>query len=221
MNAEESRAQQDAFAVAVAQQLRQSRERQHFTQSQVSARTSGAISKAALANYETGHRSLRVEVFWALARALGEDPGALYSAADRAVGYAVGKSGRPVTVDVDVIMQSRDPRLAPVRRWFAMRLQASGARIAVRTVVLDPGAVSALAQLMGVSLEECRHILEAESVPANDPVPAVTQQPAGSDGPSVSAEDTALVAEAAAAGAAAAGHPELYGLPGVGHTRSA
>ncbi|MEO7126357.1 MAG: helix-turn-helix transcriptional regulator [Nakamurella sp.] len=157
---------QAAFSTAVALQLRQSRQRQHFTQSEVSTRTGGAISKAALANYETGHRSLRVEVFWALAKALGEDPGALFNAADRAVGYSIDGADGPVTVDIDEIMQSHDTRLAPVRRWFAMRLRASGARIAVRTIVLDGGAIAALAELMDVSHAECRDILAAASAPA-------------------------------------------------------
>lgn len=149
----------NAYALAVAQQLRQSRKRQRLTQSEVSLRTGGVISKAALANYETGHRSLRVEVFWALARALGEDPGALLSVADRAVGSATGDNG-PVTVDVKAILQSSDARLAPVRRWFGMRLQSTaGKRIAVRTIVLDCGAIAALAELMDVSDAECRLML--------------------------------------------------------------
>ncbi len=163
MKLSDIRERQDAFAIAVAQQLRHSRNRQHLTQSDVSARTGGVISKAALANYETGHRSLRVEVFWALARALGEDPGALFNAADRAVGYVTGDADGPITVDVEAVMQSPDARLAPVRRWFAMRLQSAGARIAVRTIVLDAGAIAALAELMGVSDHECRHVLEAAS----------------------------------------------------------
>jgi transcriptional regulator with XRE-family HTH domain len=149
----------DAYALAVAQQLRQSRNRQRLTQSEVALRTGGAVSKAALANYETGHRSLRVEVFWALARALEEDPGALLAAADRAVGSATGGDG-PITVDVESIMQAADPRLAPVRRWFGMRLQsASGTRIAVNAIVLDSGAIAALAELMDVSDAECRLML--------------------------------------------------------------
>jgi transcriptional regulator with XRE-family HTH domain len=171
MRPSDIRERQDAFAVAVAQQLRQSRNKQRLTQSDVSLRTGGVISKAALANYETGHRSLRVEVFWALARALGEDPGALFNAADRVVGYATGEDDGPITVDVEAIMQSPDSRLAPVRRWFAMRLQsAAGARIAVRTIVLDRGAIAALAELMGVSDTECRHALAvaAEAVPPVD-----------------------------------------------------
>lgn len=167
MNNDENRAQQASFAAAVALQLRQSRRRQHLTQSEVSARTGNVISKAALANYETGHRSLRVEVFWALAKALGEDPGALFNAADRAAGVATGEIDGPVAVDIDEIMHSRDTRLAPVRRWFAMRLQASGARIAVRTIVLDSGAISALAELMGVSQLECRNILAEAGGTAN------------------------------------------------------
>jgi transcriptional regulator with XRE-family HTH domain len=159
MKPSDIRERHDAYALAVAQQLRQSRNRQRLTQSEVSLRTGGAISKAALANYETGHRSLRVEVFWALAHALGEDPGALLAAADRAVGSITGDGG-PITVDVDAILQSADPRLSPVRRWFGMRLQSAvGSRIPVNTLVLDSGAIGALAALMGVSDAECRVML--------------------------------------------------------------
>lgn len=155
------REQQSAFATAVAALLRQSRKAQRLTQTDVAQRTGGAISKAALANYETGHRSLRVDVFWAIAKALGEDPGAILAAAERASGYGAAADEGPVTVDVHAIETSSDARLAPVRRWFAMRLQAGGARLAVRTLTLDPGALAALAELMGMPTAECRRILAA------------------------------------------------------------
>ncbi len=162
---------QSAFANVIAAMLRQSRRRQGLTQAEVAERTSGLVTKAALANYETGHRSLRVEVFWAIARALGEDPGALLAGAERSSGYGVGAEATPITVDVEGVQQSTDPRLAPVRRWFALRLQRGGARIPVRTVTLDHGAISALAPLMGVSAVECRRLLGGIAVPP-DPVPA-------------------------------------------------
>lgn len=169
MRSDDSRSQQAAFAIAAAQQLRQARLAQHLTQAQVSSRTGGVISKAALANYEAGHRSLRVEVFWALAKALAQDAGALLNAADRAVGFAAGGADGPVTVDVEAITHSEDIRLAPIRRWFAMRLQASGSRIPVRTIVLDGGAVAALAELAGVSVAECRQILAEAGAPDAQP----------------------------------------------------
>ena len=68
---------QQAFAAAVCRVMRESRRRQKLTQAEVAQRTGGLVSKAALANYETGHRSLRVDVLWVIAGALGEDLGAL------------------------------------------------------------------------------------------------------------------------------------------------
>ncbi|MBN9609583.1 MAG: helix-turn-helix domain-containing protein [Actinobacteria bacterium] len=160
------REQQSAFATAVATLLRQSRRSQRLTQTEVADRTAGAVSKAALANYETGHRSLRIDVFWAIAKALGEDPGGILAAAERASGFGTDAAEGPITVDVEAIRDSVDPRLAPVRRWFGMRLQAGGARLAVRTITLDFGALAALAELMGVSAVECRRILaQAGTIP--------------------------------------------------------
>lgn len=151
----------EAIAAAIAASLRQSRKRQGLTQLEVSRRTGGVISKAALANYESGNRSLRVEIFWAIAKALGEHPGELMAAAERAAGFAAHSDEEPVSVDAAAVMRSTDPRLAPVRRWFEMRLQSSGARLAVHTVVLDAGAVAALAELMGVDVAQCRAALAA------------------------------------------------------------
>src|SRR5664279_1732444 len=73
------------FAAAVCRVLRESRRRQKLTQAEVAQRTGGLVSKAALANYETGHRSLRVDVLWVIAGALGEDLGTLLTAAERSV----------------------------------------------------------------------------------------------------------------------------------------
>src|SRR4029079_712959 len=87
------------------------------------------VSKAALANYETGHRSLRVDVLWVIAGALGEDLGTLLGAAERGVALrpAAGASGA-ITVDVAEVMATNDPRLAPVKRWFELRTHRGGAR---------------------------------------------------------------------------------------------
>ena len=76
---------QQAFAAAVCRVMRESRRRQKLTQAEVAQRTGGLVSKAALANYETGHRSLRVDVLWVIAGALGEDLGTLLCAAERGV----------------------------------------------------------------------------------------------------------------------------------------
>jgi transcriptional regulator with XRE-family HTH domain len=155
---------QTAFSAGVAALLRESRIRQGLTQAQVSARTGGLVSKAALANYETGHRSVRVDVFWLLVRALGEDAGVMLAGAERRSGY--GRSTEALTaltVDIAAVQASTDPRLIPVQRWFAVRLQPGPGRPSVRTVTLDDGALAALASLMAVSPGECRALLMAAS----------------------------------------------------------
>lgn len=165
---------QAAFAGMVAALLRASRRRQGLTQAELATRTSGLVSKAALANYETGHRSLRIDVFWVLAKALGEDPGALLAGAERGSGYGVGDDVSPIVVDVALMRENTDVRLAPVRRWFALRLQAASGRIPIRTVTLDHGAMSALAELMGVTVAECRRLVLAAASPVHhEPADAV------------------------------------------------
>ena len=69
----------------VTEKLRESRRRQKLTQAEVANRTRGLVSKAALANYETGHRSLRIDVLWVISRALGEDLGQLLTRVENEV----------------------------------------------------------------------------------------------------------------------------------------
>jgi len=157
---------QQMFAAAVCRVLRESRRRQKLTQAEVAQRTGGLVSKAALANYETGHRSLRVDVLWVIAGALGEDLGTLLTAAERSVMLRPigGGSGGSITVDVAEVMASTDPKLVPVRRWFELRHASPGT-----VVTLDDGAISALASLMNVSALECRRIL-TQTIRSSRPV---------------------------------------------------
>jgi transcriptional regulator with XRE-family HTH domain len=135
--------------------MRESRRRQKLTQAEVAQRTGGLVSKAALANYETGHRSLRVDVLWVIAGALGEDLGTLLGAAEQGVALRPSASASgSITVDVNEVMAAADPRLGPVKRWFELR--SNGASSAM---TLDDGAISALASLMNVTALECRRIL--------------------------------------------------------------
>lgn len=154
--------EQEAFASAVAQQLRDARVRQKLTQSQLADLTGGRVSKAALANYETRQRSLRIDVFWVLVRALGEDPAALLAAAERESGFGISAEAAPMTIDIESVRNSDDARLRPVKRWFALRAphtaQTLGSR-APATVTLDDTAITALAQLMGTTPSECRGVL--------------------------------------------------------------
>ena len=125
---------QVVFSRALCAQLRDARRRLGLTQAQLSARTGGLISKAALANYETGHRSMRVDIFWALARALDTEPGILMAAAERSAGMtADAQSPGPVTIDIPRLVANADPRLAarPQVVRASLPLQPTGHR--------DPG----------------------------------------------------------------------------------
>ncbi|HEY5878742.1 MAG TPA: helix-turn-helix transcriptional regulator [Nakamurella sp.] len=160
----DSRSQQ-AFAAAVCRVMRESRRRQKLTQAEVAQRTGGLVSKAALANYETGHRSLRVDVLWVIAGALGEDLGTLLSAAERHVTTRPSPFGSgAINVDVHEVMASPDPRLAVVKRWFELRANNSST-----TMTLDDGAISALAALMNLRPDECRRLLMTSGRSARQP----------------------------------------------------
>lgn len=148
----------EMFAAAVCRLLRDSRRRQKLTQAQVAARTGGLISKAALANYETGHRSLRVDVLWVIAKALGENIGNLVASAERGIGHRQDADGsNPVTIDIEEIRENGDVRLGPVRRWIELQQGVRHPSSGVMT--LDAGAIVALSCLMGVSPVECRAVL--------------------------------------------------------------
>jgi transcriptional regulator with XRE-family HTH domain len=148
------------FARVVTEKLRESRRRQKLTQADVAKRTSGLVSKAALANYETGHRSLRIDVLWVIARALGEDLGHLLSSVESEVaGTRTEESPSSIGVRLSYLNNSSDPRLEPVRRWWELR-SASAADLADDSVVnLDSDALRALADLMQVSVSDVRGIL--------------------------------------------------------------
>jgi transcriptional regulator with XRE-family HTH domain len=148
----------EMFAAAVCRMLRDSRRRQKLTQAQVAARTGGLISKAALANYETGHRSLRVDVLWVIAKALGENIGNLVANAERGIGHRQDAEGAsPITIDIEEIRENGDVRLGSVRRWIELQHDVQPSPSGVMT--LDSGAIAALAALMGVHAAECRSIL--------------------------------------------------------------
>lgn len=150
----------EMFASAVCKLLRDSRRRQKLTQAQVAARTGGLISKAALANYETGHRSLRVDVLWVIAQALGENMSTLVASAERGLSHRQDSAGgTPVTIDLARLQNSADERLSSVRRWVQLQDGSAGVNSGPGLIVLDQGAIAALSSLMGVLPAECRLIL--------------------------------------------------------------
>jgi transcriptional regulator with XRE-family HTH domain len=151
---------QQRFARVVTQKLRESRRRQKLTQADVANRTRGLVSKAALANYETGHRSLRIDVLWVIARALGEDLGNLLSSVEHEVAGAVSEDS-PSTIGVRVanLMRSPDSRLDPVRRWFELRRSSSAEATEDEVVHLDHDALRALGELMQVNPSDLRRML--------------------------------------------------------------
>ena len=146
---------QNAFARAVCRSIRESRRRQHLTQAEVAARTNGLLSKAALANYETGHRGLRVEVLWVIAHALGEDVKTLLDRAELQVRRTPSRpEDGPMTIKVDDVMAATDPRLGPVKRWVELRATGRNTEM-----IIDDGVLGALATLMEMSIPECRRVL--------------------------------------------------------------
>lgn len=152
---------QQRFAKVVTQKLRESRRRQKLTQADVAKRTHGLVSKAALANYETGHRSLRIDVLWVISRALGEDLGQLLAAVEREIaGSVVEDTNASIAVRVSSLSRSADPRLDPVRRWYELRHVGLPDGNGADTVVhLDPDAMRALSDLMQVSVSDLRRML--------------------------------------------------------------
>lgn len=147
----------DVFVCAIRRQLRESRLRQKpkLTMAEVCRRTGGAVRPSSLASYESGRRSLRIDVVWAITRALGEDLAAVLRAAEQIARQPSGTTrAESLSIDIDRLLYSRDPRLAPVQRWF--ELQCTGPR---QVITLDTGAILALASLMGVPLYECRLVL--------------------------------------------------------------
>ena len=106
---------QQSFAAAVSRVIRESRRRQKLTQAELAHRTGGLVTKAALANYETGHRSLRIDVVWVLAGALGENLGAMMTTSQTYVLPAPTASTEAVIIDVTDLLSRNNPRLAGVR----------------------------------------------------------------------------------------------------------
>lgn len=149
-----------SFALVVTEKLRESRHRQNLTQAQVAHRTNGLVSKAALANYETGHRSLRIEVLWVIARALGEDLGRILADVEREViGSFQEQAPSSIGLRVDWFMQGSDHRLDPVRRWIELRQMSAPNIPPAPIVTLDYEALKALADLMLVSVVDLRRML--------------------------------------------------------------
>ncbi|GGM15077.1 helix-turn-helix domain-containing protein [Nakamurella endophytica] len=168
---------QEMFASAVCRLLRDSRRRQKLTQAQVAARTGGLISKAALANYETGHRSLRVDVLWVIAHALGESMSTLVAQAERGLALRQDdQGGSPLTIDLTELGASRDERLAPVRRWVDLQEGSGWSTAPSGVMVLDQGAITALSSLMGVPAQECRSILRTVSPRDGHPIEIPAQR---------------------------------------------
>lgn len=150
---------QKAFAERVCQELRASRRRQKLTQAEVAQRTGGLVSKAALANYETGHRALRIDVLWVVAGALGEDLGDLLRRAEREMN-SVPHTG--IVLNVAALQQNRDPQLDGVRRW----LHASGNRTQ-DTVQINGNVLGALATIMRLPQHEAERLLKDSNLIAS------------------------------------------------------
>lgn len=148
---------QAEFSAAIRTQLRESRRRQGLSQREVARRTDGVIQAGSLANYETGHRSLRVEVLWVIAKALGEDCGHLIAGAELAMLSGYVRPGDTVSVRVADVLATQDEAFAPMRKWFSIRHPAGDVGDAMET--LDQVALAALANLLDLTVEVCREYL--------------------------------------------------------------
>ncbi|MDQ2740653.1 MAG: helix-turn-helix domain-containing protein [Actinomycetota bacterium] len=144
----------EQFAEALSAELRDARRRRGLTQSALAARTGDLISQAAIANYETGHRSLRMAAFWVLAQALDVDSAELVAGAELAIGTRPRRDTSFVPVRVADVLASTNPTLAPVQRWMSIR-HASGVLSGGLIERIDDDALAALANLMGMTVAEC------------------------------------------------------------------
>lgn len=143
----------DGFATSMRAVLRTVRKERGWTQADLAARTDGAVTKAALAGYEIGHRSLRLSTFWILARALGYSCAELTARAER----TMEGRGPHLRIRVQQVLHTTDPALQPVRTWLRSGYPQGAAALSVEP--LPDGAVTALANLMGVAPDECRRRL--------------------------------------------------------------
>jgi len=155
-------ADQNRFAQVVTEKLRESRRRQKLTQAEVANRTRGLVSKAALANYETGHRSLRIDVLWVISRALGEDLGQLLTRVENEVfgSRGIDETAQSIRVRMGHLRSLQDSRLDPVRRWFDLRRPTLAEPMNDDTVVtLDAEVLPAMAAITGLTSTELRGML--------------------------------------------------------------
>ena len=181
----------DDFMMNLCLALRTSRRRQKLTQAEVVARTGGLVTKAALANYETGHRPIRVEVLWVVARALGEKIDDLVSAAERGAVQRtepspgvpggerphtpdrlkvqsqprVSADSGPITVRVSAVQASDDPWLRLVQAWIETVL--AGRKTTDFTV--DTTAITGLALLLHATESQVRERLSRVAMAASAP----------------------------------------------------
>lgn len=154
MAANSVNAEQAQFVRAVMRLLVTERRKQKLTQLEVAHRTNGAVTKASLANYETGHRSLRIEVAWVIARALNLDIGTICQRASAEVLDGAGHAPTPeedgydpglgIVIDLNALHRSSDPDLMRIVRWYRLDTDRRGLRLK-----LNPEAVTALANYTG------------------------------------------------------------------------
>jgi hypothetical protein len=123
--------------------------------------TGGVVSASAIASYEDGYRSIKIDVLDALCVALGRSVRAVVGEAERRV-EAFRKSqevtrfdGGAVVVRLSTLARCTRPELQPLQRWA--RASVSSSRTG--EVLLGWGGVAALAEIAGVDPDECAEIL--------------------------------------------------------------
>lgn len=135
---------QAAFAKAVSAVIKRERRHQKLTQAELATRTNGLVSKHALANYENGHRSLRIDVVWVIAGALGIDMSDLIDQAEHLVRQAPGQA---ITISIQALEESTHPSLLRILRWHKLMANPEGL-MQSRELTLNPTGLTALASYM-------------------------------------------------------------------------
>lgn len=134
----------EAYRQALGAELRNLRKSRGWTRKTLNARLGNQTSLQTLATYEHGTRHCSVARFSELCRAMNEEPHVVLA---RAEGRLRPVESGALDVDLAAAAKTTDPRLAPLARWAAGRLDAGGNG----TVSLSAAAVELLAELCGTS----------------------------------------------------------------------
>ncbi len=146
-------------------ELRTRRDEHGWTRAELAERTLGTVSARALEAYETGDRQVTVGTLLRLGTALGVRADVVLAAVIRRVRMPEALDLR---VDLHALAYGPAEDLLPLRRWAALHLSMLTSADPPY-VYLPPAAVSALAQLCQVDVEELLHLVGAATSSGEQP----------------------------------------------------